>query len=80
MKTVNIYYFAVLRECAGKSHETRQTAARTFLDLYEEIRTLYRFPLEATRVRVALGDSYGEMDQEIVDGAEVTFIPPVAGG
>ena len=80
MKTVQLHYFAVLRECAGKSGESRQTAAETYRELYNELRAEYNFPLEADRVRVALGESYGDMAQELADGIEVTFIPPVAGG
>jgi molybdopterin converting factor small subunit len=80
MKTVNLHYFAVLREHAGKSGESRETDAQTFRELYDELRDLYEFPLDASRVRVAIGETYGDMDQELVDGISVTFIPPVAGG
>lgn len=80
MKTVNISYFAVLRERAGKAGEMRKTSAANFQELYEELRREYSFPLDASRVRVAIGESYGEMEAELVDGVAVTFIPPVAGG
>ncbi len=80
MKTVNLHYFAVLREYACKSGESRETSAETFRNLYNELREQYKFPLDASRVRVAIGESYGDMDEELPDGANVTFIPPVAGG
>ena len=80
MKRVNLSYFAVLRELAGKSAETWETDAATFADLYNELKNQYNFPLDATRVRVAVGEEYGNMDQLLEDGAEIAFIPPVAGG
>ena len=80
MKSVKLYYYAVLREYAGISHETRQTGATTFRELYEELSAVYKFPLDASRVRVAVSESYAGMDQLVDDGAEITFIPPVAGG
>lgn len=80
MKTITVSYFAVLRECSGKSSETIQSGADSYRDVYEELRMLYKFPLDASRVRVAIGESYGDMDEEVVDGANITFIPPVAGG
>ena len=80
MKSVKLYYYAILREKAGMSHETRQTDAETFRELYGELCSLYNFPLDASRVRVAVADAYVDMDQAVEDGFEVTFIPPVAGG
>lgn len=80
MKSVNISYFAVLRERSGKSRETRDTEAETLRDLYIELSGLYKFPLDETRVRVAIGESYVDMGQAIEEGMEITFIPPVAGG
>jgi molybdopterin converting factor subunit 1 len=80
MKTVTVRYFAALRECAGKSMETRETPAETYTDLYNELNSDYNFPLDASRVRVAVGEAYAEMDQEIQDSCELAFIPPVAGG
>lgn len=62
------------------SGETRQTGAGTFRELYDELRQEYRFPLDSARVRVAIGERYGDMDEELPDGITLTFIPPVAGG
>ena len=80
MKKVTIRYFAALRECAGKSMEVRETEAASYTDLYDELNDQYNFPLDASRVRVAVGESYAAMDQEIQDNSELAFIPPVAGG
>lgn len=80
MKTVKLSYYAVLRECSGKSGEIRETQAETFADLYNELKNEYNFPLDSGRVRVAIGEHYCGMDEKLTDNAEVVFIPPVAGG
>jgi len=80
MKTCHLQYFAVLREAAGRSRETVTTEAGTLEELYGELRERYGFPLTSDRVRAALGTAYVEMDSEVRDGMEITFIPPVAGG
>jgi molybdopterin synthase sulfur carrier subunit len=80
MKSVKLSYYAVLREKAGRSDEERQTTAETYRVLYDELREQYKFPLDASRVRVAIGDAYVDMEETLVDGADITFIPPVAGG
>ena len=80
MKKVNLFYFAVLRECSGKAGEVRETQADTYSDLYAELRNEYNFPLDASRVRVAVGENYADMSREVEAGADIAFIPPVAGG
>lgn len=80
MKTITLQYYAVLREKAGKSSETRETEAVTLRELYDELRTAYDFPLEAERVRAAVGEEYVDLDAPVTEGMNITFIPPVAGG
>lgn len=80
MKTITLQYYAVLREKAGKSSETRETEAATLRALYDELREAYGFPLEADRVRAAVGEEYVQMDAPVADRMNITFIPPVAGG
>ena len=77
---VELLYFAVLRECAGKSAETRETESTTARDLYAELEREYGFPLPFERIRVAVGERYVDADIQLEEGMEVTFIPPVAGG
>ena len=79
-KTVTIRYFAALRESTGNSTEVVETQAATYADLYNELHARYTFPLDAGRIRVAVGETYADMDGEITDGVELAFIPPVAGG
>ena len=42
---VNIRYFALMREQAGRSEETLETTARTPADLYAELMPRYGFTL-----------------------------------
>jgi molybdopterin converting factor small subunit len=54
MITVNIQYFAILREQRGLAHETLATPAATAAALYEELRARYGFSLPCDRVRAAV--------------------------
>lgn len=76
MKTVTIRYFAILRDQRGLTLETRTTGAPTYQDLYSEL----DLTLSASLVRVAVNSAFKEMTDSIEDGAEIVFIPPVAGG
>ena len=80
MITVNIQYFAILREQRGLSQETLTTAADTPGALYEELRGRHAFTLSADRLRVAINGEFAAWDTPLSDGAELVFIPPVAGG
>ena len=79
-KSVTLDYYAVLREVRKKERETVSTAARTMLDLYEELRALHAFPLPFDAMRVAVNDEFTTWEQEIQEGDRVVFIAPVAGG
>ena len=77
---IQVHYFAILRERAGKRGEEWETEAKTADALYEELKAAYDFPLPVDRVRVAVGTVYEDIDVALTDGMEITFIPPVAGG
>jgi len=79
MKTLNIEYFAVLREHAGVADERLETAADTPAQLYAELSEKYAFP-QLQSVKVAINDEFGGMGDALNDGDTVVFIPPVAGG
>lgn len=80
MRSINVRYFALLRETAGVEKETLQTTATTCGGLYEELRDRYRFSLPADMIQVAVDDEFARLDSDLRDGATVVFIPPVAGG
>ena len=80
MKTVRLQYFAILREQRGQAHETLATAAGTAAQLYEELRHRHGFTLPGDRLRVAINGDFAPWDTPLAEGAELVFIPPVAGG
>lgn len=80
MKTIRLQYFAILREQRGLAHETLTTAAATPAALYEELRARHAFTLPGDRLRVAVNGEFAPWDTPLADGAELVFIPPVAGG
>lgn len=78
--TVQVQYFAALREAAGLSAETVSTDAATPSELYTELNARHKFRLSESQVKVALNNELADMDAPLTDGDAVVFIPPVAGG
>jgi len=79
-RDVTLNYFAIFREQAGCTHETRKTTASTLSALYEEVRVAHGFTLSHEWVRVAVDDSYVPLDSPLLSGMVVTCVPPVSGG
>lgn len=77
---LKIQYFAVLREQAGRSEETLETAAATPAALFEELRTRYGFTLPREALKVAVNSEFTAWSRQLAAGDSVVFIPPVAGG
>lgn len=80
MPTLDVHYFALLREQRGRSQETLTTVAATPAALYEELRTRHGFTLPGDRVRAAVNDAFVDAATPLREGDRVVFIPPVAGG
>ena len=80
MSQIEVQYFAVLRERAGLSRETVETAAATAADLYDELATRHDFGLPRSLLRVAVNDEFADWSRPLAAGDRVVFIPPVAGG
>lgn len=80
MIQVEIQYFAVLREQAGRAQESRETAAANPAELYEEVRQAYSLALPRAMLKVAINDEFCDWTQALRPGDRVVFIPPVAGG
>lgn len=78
--TVQVKYFAVLREQAGCSAESVRTSARTAADLYAELKTQHDFTLPREFLKVAVNGEFADWTSPLATGDEVVFIPPVAGG
>ena len=79
-KTVHLQYFALLREQRGLGAETLATSAATAAQLYDELRARHAFTLPADRLRVAINNEFAPWTTPLSDGAQIVFIPPVAGG
>ena len=77
---VQVRYFALLREQAGRSAEQLETSATTALELYQELRRSRGLALDPERLRVAVNDEFGDWHTRLSEGDTVAFLPPVAGG
>jgi molybdopterin converting factor subunit 1 len=80
MKTIQIRYYAILREQAGKSAETFVTTAATAAALFAELQARYPFTLAPQQLKVAVNAEFCDWQTSLKDGDSVVFIPPVAGG
>lgn len=77
---VNLRYYALLREQAGRQSETVDTAAATPAALYAELAARHGFRLPASQLRVAVNSAFCDWERPLENGDEIVFIPPVAGG
>jgi molybdopterin converting factor subunit 1 len=80
MITVEIQYYALLREQAGKSTERIETMAKTALELYREVQQRHGFSLAPDQLQVAINSDFSHWDVALENGQRIVFIPPVAGG
>ncbi len=78
--TLQIQYFALLREQAGRNSETVSSRARDARALYEELRVRHGLLLEPEQLRVAVNEEFADWSQLLREGDSVVFLPPVAGG
>jgi molybdopterin converting factor subunit 1 len=77
---LRVQYFALLREQAGRSEETVETAAATAADLYAELNGRYPFTLAREQLKVAVNNEFADWSRKLDPHDHVVFIPPVAGG
>jgi molybdopterin converting factor small subunit len=80
MRRVHIQYFAALRDAAGMSEETVQSAAGTAADLYREVARRRAIPFELSVLTVALNDHVVPWTTALHEGDTVVFLAPFAGG
>ncbi len=78
--SIQVRFFAVLREQAGKSVLDLTTAAATPAELYRELQTSHGLAFPANLLRVSINERYVTMETSLQPGDRVVFIPPVAGG
>jgi len=79
MAKVTVLYFASLRDAAGLASEAVETGG-DLRTLYGALRERHGFVLPVERLRVAVDGSFARWGDEVRDGSEVAFIPPVSGG
>lgn len=79
-RKLRLQYFASLRERRGLSREELVTSATTPARVYDELAARYGFGLPLSKLRVAVNGEFAGLDQQLSDGDEIVFIPPVAGG
>ena len=79
-RKLQVQYFALLREQAGRSAETVTSSARDARELYEELRAARGLKLRPEQLRVAVNDEFADWTQPLAAGDTVVFLPPVAGG
>lgn len=77
---IRIDYYALFRACAGRSGEELSLASGDAARLYEDLRIQYRFPLERSRVHLAVNDAYAPWETPLASGDRVVFVAPVSGG
>ena len=80
MARVELQYYALLREQAGRQRETVESGAGTPAALYAELAARHGFRLPASQLKVAVNGAFVDWNRRLEDGDEVVFIPPVAGG
>jgi molybdopterin converting factor subunit 1 len=80
MNKIQVRYFAILREQAGKTEEAVSTTATTPAALFTELQKRYPFTLATEQLKVAINAEFRDWHTQLRDGDSVVFIPPVAGG
>lgn len=80
MTTVNVLYFASLRDASGVASEQVESEAADLQALYAELQSRHGFSLPANRLRVAADGEFANWSDALREGCEIAFIPPVSGG
>jgi molybdopterin converting factor subunit 1 len=80
--SVQIRYFAALRQTTGHDSETLQLPVGTTVAQTRSL-LVERYPALSTllpRCAVAINRSYASVEAVLGDGDELAFIPPLGGG
>jgi len=76
--SVHVKYFASLREAIGRSHDDVPVTNKITV---EEIWNLATQNMQRPeRLLVAINQEYADFNNEVCDGDEIAFFPPVTGG
>ena len=80
MISVEVHYFASLRELVGCPRETLSTSASTPAQLFDEVSKKHGISLSRDALKVAVNDDFSNWSTPLAEGDRVVFLPPVAGG
>lgn len=80
MSSIEVHYFAILKERAGVEVERVEFENMSYAELYSRLSQKHLFGLPAEMIQVAVNDEFSSMGDKVLPGAKVVFIPPVAGG
>jgi molybdopterin synthase sulfur carrier subunit len=84
MTTINVMYFAWVRERIGLPREQVETKAETVAALIEELKAREeRYEMafaDLASLRVALDQELSSFDAPLAGVREVAFFPPMTGG
>lgn len=78
---VRVRFFARLRELAGnETAAIRVQPGATVGNVYDQLREKHGALPARESVRAALNQEFADWGDEVAEGDEVAFIPPVSGG
>ena len=77
---IQVRFYALMREQAGRSDETVETSAGTPAELYRELGARHPFTLTPAQLKVAVNGDFSDWSRALQPDDVVVFIPPVAGG
>ena len=81
--TVNVRYFAVLRDQAKIDQEIvsmDQITGKSCADLYDFLQEKYQFKFNKEQLRLAINHQFSDWNYQLQQADIVAFIPPVSGG
>ena len=82
--TIDLLYFAWLRERIGLSSEAYETNAEKVADLVDELKAReerYAFVFgDMSAIRVAVDKELVDLSHPLIGAREVAFFPPMTGG
>ncbi len=78
--TIEIEYFAALREQRGLAHEVCPHTTQTAAEYYATLQAAHGLTVPPSTLRVACNDAFVDWDYAVQPGDRLAFIPPVAGG
>lgn len=76
---ITLYYFAGLKEAAGKGSESIEWTSGTAKDVRDYVQKQYP-TLDLTAVQLAVNEEYVQEEEPVQPGDDVALIPPVSGG